>query len=227
MARRRFPGTRFALRHAAGQPRPGHLKDRCPVPAADSARRARDTARRSVRGRCIVSAAVAAGWLLAAAAAQAQSIVPSGAFVQFGAGSKTRSLVVGATWDWQRQWRFERGTLGGYWELALGNWQSEAGRSDAWLTQLGITPVFRFRPEGSAWFFEGAIGINLLTPKYHSSEKRFSTRLNFGDHLAVGRSFGAGARQELSLRLEHYSNGGIRRPNPGENFVQLRYARRF
>ena len=27
---------------------------------------------------------------------------------------------------------------------------------------------------------------------------------------------------ELALRVQHYSNAGIRHPNPGENFVQLR-----
>lgn len=30
-----------------------------------------------------------------------------------------------------------------------------------------------------------------------------------------------------ALRLQHFSNASIRHPNPGENFVQLRYARRF
>ncbi len=153
--------------------------------------------------------------------------MPSAWFAQVGAGPQTHSLVIGATWDWQRQWRLGPGTVGGYWELALGTWDSAAGRDDAWLTQLGITPVFRYRRSTSPWFFEGAIGINLLTPAYHSSKKSFSTRLNFGDHLAVGRDFGGAGRQALSLRLEHYSNGGIRRPNPGENFVQLRYSRRF
>ena len=30
------------------------------------------------------------------------------------------------------------------------------------------------------------------------------------------------AAHELALRVQHYSNAGIRHPNPGENFVQLR-----
>jgi hypothetical protein len=29
------------------------------------------------------------------------------------------------------------------------------------------------------------------------------------------------------VRLQHLSNGGIERPNPGINFVQLRLAYRF
>jgi lipid A 3-O-deacylase len=43
----------------------------------------------------------------------------------------------------------------------------------------------------------------------------------------VGRSFGADRRHELSLRVSHFSNCGIETPNPGENFLQLRYATKF
>jgi hypothetical protein len=31
----------------------------------------------------------------------------------------------------------------------------------------------------------------------------------------------------VGLRLSHVSNAGIKEPNPGENFLQLRYARSF
>ncbi|RYG65377.1 acyloxyacyl hydrolase, partial [bacterium] len=29
---------------------------------------------------------------------------------------------------------------------------------------------------------------------------------------------------EIALRIEHFSNASIQKPNPGQNFVQLRYA---
>jgi hypothetical protein len=44
---------------------------------------------------------------------------------------------------------------------------------------------------------------------------------------------GAGAQlrpqraHELSLRIQHSSNAGIKEPNPGENFLLLRYAHVF
>ena len=50
---------------------------------------------------------------------------------------------------------------------------------------------------------------------------------NFGDHLAVGRSFGVQREHELALRVQHFSNGGIKEPNPGETFLQLRYVYRL
>jgi lipid A 3-O-deacylase len=34
--------------------------------------------------------------------------------------------------------------------------------------------------------------------------------------------FGPRDRYDVGLRLQHLSNGGIRKPNPGIDFVQLR-----
>jgi lipid A 3-O-deacylase len=45
--------------------------------------------------------------------------------------------------------------------------------------------------------------------------------------IGMGRSFGGHGKNEISLRLQHFSNGGIKKPNPGENFVRVRYTRRF
>jgi len=67
----------------------------------------------------------------------------------------------------------------------------------------------------------------VLVPVYRTEKKHFSTSLNFGDHLAVGRTFGGRAEHDLAARFQHFSNAGIRQPNPGENFLQLRYSRRF
>lgn len=89
--------------------------------------------------------------------------------------------------------------------------------------QLGITPVLRYSRSGRL-FFEVGIGANVLAPVYRSNDKRFSTTFNFGDHVALGYRFGARQRHEVALRWQHFSNAGIREPNPGEDFVQLRYA---
>ena len=70
-------------------------------------------------------------------------------------------------------------------------------------------------------------GVNVLAPLYRSRDKRFSTAFNFGDHVGIGVQLGDDHGQELSLRLQHFSNAGIKDPNPGENFVQLRYTARL
>ena len=154
---------------------------------------------------------------------------PSGLFVQAGAAEGASALVGGALWDWGWSRQLAMGAATGYWELSLGRWQSRSGDdAHAWVTQFGVTPVLRLQPSRwGDWFWEAGVGVNLLAPIYRTRDKRFSTVLNFGSHLAVGRRFGASAEQELALRIQHFSNGGIHRPNPGEEFVQLRYSHRF
>lgn len=152
-------------------------------------------------------------------------------FLQAGVASDTNMMVAGVTWDWPWHRDFSVGRVSGYWEMSFGRWDTNHPERDgsAWVTQFGVTPVLRLYPGawGGGWFVEGGIGFNLLLPVYRSRDKRFSTSFNFGDHLAVGRRFGQHAEHELSLRLQHFSNAGIKRPNPGEDFVQLRYSRRF
>ena len=62
---------------------------------------------------------------------------------------------------------------------------------------------------------------------YRNHGKEFSTRFNFVDVFGVGRSLGADRRRELSVRVAHISNAKLKQPNPGENFLQLRYAVKF
>jgi lipid A 3-O-deacylase len=62
---------------------------------------------------------------------------------------------------------------------------------------------------------------------YRSQHKQVSTAFNFVDVIGVGYSFGASREHELGLRVVHVSNADIRKPNPGMDSVQLRYARVF
>lgn len=179
--------------------------------------------------RMAAGVALAAAWPLASAAGLA---LPDQVFVQAGVAENAQMLVAGLAWNrpWHRP--LGAGRLSLYWEASLGRWRGEGAdgrRGNAWITQFGLTPVLRWQTAaaGQAWFVEGGIGANLLLPVYRSGGKSFSTHFNFGDHLALGRRFGAAGEHELALRLQHFSNGGIRHPNPGENFLQLRYAWRY
>ena len=157
---------------------------------------------------------------------------PSQVFVQAGVAEDAKALVAGLVWmtDWSRP--FRAGQLGLYWEISFGRWSAELSDSSTgsmWVSQFGVTPILRWYPGGGStrWFIEGGIGANALLPIYRSREKKFSTTLNFGSHLGIGFPFGDRDRHELALRLQHFSNAGIRRPNPGEDFVQLRYTFQF
>ena len=162
--------------------------------------------------------------------AQALDLLPAGAFVQGGAATqRSYSATAGVFWPWA--WR--RDTAHGEWtgitELFVSHWSADTGAGREGLTQVGLLPLLRYnfaRGTGS-WFAEAGIGISAMDQTYRTEDKQFSSRFNFVDVLGVGRSFGAQGRSELGLRLSHVSNAGIKKPNPGENFVQLRYAVRF
>ena len=165
-------------------------------------------------------------------ASEAASITtPGAAFAQIGAADTTFGATVGLNWFWAQPLKVGPLKLSGYWEASLSEWSYPTleQRQTAGLVQVGVIPVFRWRPHNgtSRWFAEAGIGATLTTVAYQTDRKRFSTRFNFGDHLALGRSLGPTGAHEVSLRLEHFSNAGIKQPNPGENFVQLRYLFRL
>jgi hypothetical protein len=152
-------------------------------------------------------------------------LAPDAIFVQTGRAPDTSTLSLGLQWDWSKAWLVgERARVSGYNEMSVGHWRADEGGGSAIVTQVGFTPTFRYWPTGATtgWFFEGAVGLNVLTPIYRTKEKRFSTAFNFGDHVAVGYRQHNARGLEWSLRLQHFSNAGIDQPNPGENFVQLR-----
>jgi lipid A 3-O-deacylase len=143
----------------------------------------------------------------------------------------TDAITLGGTlpWkDWQRPlWG---GQLTGYWDIYASRWTfdgAQGGRSHT--TVLGVTPTLRLRmDEGrSDWFWEGGIGLTVADKRYVTPERTFSTRANFASHLGLGVSLGEQRRHDIVLRVQHVSNAGLKKPNPGENFAQLRYGYHF
>lgn len=167
---------------------------------------------------------------LSAATAQADWR-PDRVFVQAGIAQKgSAALGVGVTWEsgWKRPWL---GTeLSGTLDLMAAGWRwDHTAGGDAHGALLALIPMARLRPDQgrSPWFFEAGIGLSVMDRHYRTPDKTFSTTFNFYDVVGLGRSFGAAREQELSLRLMHISNASIRKPNPGEEFLELRYSRRF
>ena len=95
--------------------------------------------------------------------------------------------------------------------------------------QWGIGPALRLRPDGGhgPWFVEGGMGASYASPRFATRYKEMSTRLNFVSHLAVGFNHGEEHQHEWQLRLQHSPNGGIKKPNPEQNYLQLRDALHF
>lgn len=173
-----------------------------------------------------------AAWLPAAQAQSTPNDASPSMYLQYGAAEHgADSATLGVTLPW-RDWRraLWGGQLTGYWDLWAGRWSAPFEGRDRGTWVIGAKPTLRWRPDGgqSPWFGEAGVGLSwAVQRRYITDHKEFPTRYNFATHLGVGYQFGAQRQHELVLRLEHHSNAGIKKPNPGENFLQLRYAHHF
>lgn len=172
--------------------------------------------------------------LLTAAAmalpAAAEGLRPTGYLVHAGAGDGgTWSATAGVYWAWDWRRSLASFEVSGVTEAFVSRWDARAAEGRRGFTQIGVLPLLRLRPDAgrSPWFAEAGIGVSTMHPIFETDQKRFSTAFNFVDVVGLGRSFGATRQYELGLRLQHVSNASIRSPNPGQNFVQLRYAASF
>lgn len=168
--------------------------------------------------------------LAASACAQPLDNAPS-LYVQASrARHGTDAWSLGLTLPWGT-WRrpLWGGELRGYWDLWASQWSAGGLQERAHTTVIGVSPTLRlYADQGRlAWFVEGAIGASYADRLYATDRKAFSTRFNFASHVGVGLHWGERRQHELVLRLQHVSNADIKKPNPGEDFVQLRYALHF
>jgi len=150
--------------------------------------------------------------------------------VAAGAGNDASMLRLEARWNLTRDlwsspaqsWRLRMAI-----EASVGGWNPHGGDSTL-MGDIGLTPIFRLQGGGrSGPFAEIAAGLHLLSRTRVSDTKAFSSAFQFGDRLAIGYRFGDAIDSELALRLQHYSNAGIKEPNPGINFLMLQYSARF
>ena len=120
--------------------------------------------------------------------------------------------------------------LSGYWDANVAYW-----RANRWLdvpgnhknlAVIGITPVFRWEADDKLGFYADAgIGAALFSSVYRNTHRQLSTAYEFADHVGVGYVFAN--KWELGVRIQHYSNGGIKHPNGGVNLAVLKAAYHF
>lgn len=150
---------------------------------------------------------------------------------EFGTGDKTKMTRVGAQWKWENQWWKSNGThIGGYWDATLAQWHSNRFQNIPGNTQnitaIGITPVFRFQNDSLKGFYaEAGIGAHLLSELYDNDNRKLSTRFQFGDHIGIGYVFAN--KLDVGLKIQHFSNGSIKKPNSGVDFAVVRIRHQF
>ena len=170
---------------------------------------------------------------LGAAAAPADSAL--GVYLDAGraphGNDSTDSLTIGVVMPWTPRQPAQGGALSFYWDFFLSRWRAPlpSGLDHRSYNQIGVIANWRYRFDrgDSPWFAEAGIGGTVMDELYRTPSRDFSTRFQFTEQIGFGRSFGAQGAHELSLRLQHISNAGIKEPNPGENFVRVRYLYRF
>jgi opacity protein-like surface antigen len=152
-----------------------------------------------------------------------------GMAIEAGGGDGTDMGRVALQWDWNRRWfQGKEWHLGGYWDLGVGHWWRKVlpGQNRS-ITEIGLTPVFRLqRNDREGPYLEFAVGFHWLSDTSIGG-KRLSTQFQFGDHVGLGYRFGAKRAYDLSYRYQHLSNAGIKKPNDGVDFHQIRLQYRF
>lgn len=179
----------------------------------------------------VATAATGASWTANAQVPPARSVYFEGGR-SLDAPDATSAVAAGFTFPFGRRHEWLGGVVTGYGDVFLSEWRARgpSGSSERRrYVQIGAIATWRYRFDGgtSAWFADAGIGVTVLDRHFATPERRFSTRFQFTEVLGIGRSFGQDRAHEVSLRLQHFSNGGIRKPNPGEDFLRLRYQYRF
>jgi lipid A 3-O-deacylase len=147
-----------------------------------------------------------------------------GSAIELGGGEGTAMARVNARWNWDQLWDVNRDWIAtAFWESGVGYWHGgRSGGKNLW--EIGLTPVFRLNSTHSNFFWEGAIGVHLLSQDRIDDHRVFGSRFSFGDMVGFGWRLGDQGRYELGYRFQHLSNADTAMPNDGMNFHQIRFG---
>ena len=93
-----------------------------------------------------------------------------------------------------------------------------------------VTPVVRYelgRPFGMPIYGELGIGANLVSRTRIDYQRQFSTAFQFGELAGLSTRYGDRGQYVIGARIQHVSNGGIKRPNDGLTYGMLFFNYHF
>lgn len=128
---------------------------------------------------------------------------------------------------WQKQ--LQQYGIGGalHFEISANVWRYQPNNQTDQNLVLALSPVWS-KQIGSMLQrpldVEFGIGVSLLDDTQFAG-KNVSTHYQFEDRL--GLQWHVSPEQSLYLRYMHYSNGGLKKPNPGLDFIALGYSLQF
>lgn len=117
-----------------------------------------------------------------------------------------------------------------YWELSVNLWEFGAENQHETNYAFALSPVissqFATLYDKYPIKWEFGIGISLVYDTRFAG-KDIGSHYQFEDRLGLIMEFGKNLEQSFAIRYMHYSNGGLNTKNPGLDFLNLSYARRF
>jgi hypothetical protein len=102
-------------------------------------------------------------------------------------------------------------------ELGGGIWRVPDLAGTTQRFDLHATPVWR--ADFSRTYFEGGIGLYMLSHTINNDATHMSTSFEFGSHIGAGLRIGERREARVGIALQHLSNAGIKEPNSGVNFL--------
>jgi lipid A 3-O-deacylase len=126
---------------------------------------------------------------------------------------------VGLFWD--TPYNFQHSWLG-YSELEVELYISQFDKQQS-TTIAAFRPLFNFwgnAEKDRAWYWQFGVGLSYFDNK-HLAPVTLSTHAQFATIVGLGLPLDEQHQHRLTLRYNHYSNGYVKRPNPGLDTLSL------
>lgn len=121
---------------------------------------------------------------------------------------------------WTHQFQNGWGRLDLDVELGVSYWKADRSQS---MWQLSAIPMLRWWPNEGVYLEIGSGPTVLSRSEFAGSD--LGTHFQFGSHLGTGILINDAHR--IGIRYSHYSNAGIKKPNPGLDVIGVAYSYQF
>lgn len=118
-----------------------------------------------------------------------------------------------------KSWYFENSRVDLNVEFELAKMHSNSGS----MWQGSVIPMFNWHFKNRVYLQAGIGGTYLSSKNF--GDKEFGSKLNFSDNIGIGYQISPST--SITYRISHYSNAGIKKPNPGLNMQQVILSYRF
>ncbi|NYT75596.1 acyloxyacyl hydrolase [Alcaligenaceae bacterium] len=108
-------------------------------------------------------------------------------------------------------------------EMGAAYWHADGARSPSSVWQLNAIPMLRWTLQ-DRFYLEVGSGPTIFS-RTRFADKALSTALQFGSHVGAGVMLSSAS--SLGVRLSHFSNANIKKPNPGLQVIQMQYTYRY